>query len=179
MSEKIIICNKQTNKHSKQYSNYNIVIKAGQDERFGYLELHHIVPRCIFGENILNEDKLKDVNQNSNLVYLTAREHFVAHWLLHRAFPSNKKLGLAFQRFFICCLICGSATVYRKQLRQPSGRSFRPHRLLPVLPTSSSPCCNIWAMEVKYHGTVDCVFFLQLASWPVLFMRSGSMPVLT
>ncbi len=75
---------------------YNIVIKAGQDERFGYLELHHIVPRCIFGEKILNEDKLKDVNQNSNLVYLTAREHFVAHWLLHRAFPSNKKLGLAF-----------------------------------------------------------------------------------
>ncbi len=75
---------------------YNIVINAGQDERFGYLELHHIVPRCIFGEKILNEDKLKDVNQNSNLVYLTAREHFVAHWLLHRAFPSNKKLGLAF-----------------------------------------------------------------------------------
>ena len=75
---------------------YSIVKKAEHDERFGYLELHHIVPRCIFGEKILNEDELKDVNQNSNLVYLSAREHFVAHWLLHRAFPSNKKLGLAF-----------------------------------------------------------------------------------
>lgn len=75
---------------------YNIIKKAGNVERLGYLELHHIVPRCVFGEKILNEDNLKDVNQNSNLVYLTAREHFVAHWLLHRAFPTNKKLGLAF-----------------------------------------------------------------------------------
>ena len=75
---------------------YNIIKKAGHAERLGYLELHHIVPRCIFGEKILNEGNLKDVNQNSNLVYLTAREHFVAHWLLHRAFPTNKKLGLAF-----------------------------------------------------------------------------------
>lgn len=75
---------------------YNLVNNAGLDERFGYLELHHIVPRCIFREKILNEDMLNDVNQNSNLVYLNAREHFVAHWLLHRAFPLNKKLGLAF-----------------------------------------------------------------------------------
>ena len=34
--------------------------------------------------------------QDSNLVYLTVREHFVSHWLQHRTFPRNKKLGLAF-----------------------------------------------------------------------------------
>lgn len=75
---------------------YRIVNNAKSKERNGYLELHHIVPRCIYGENLLNEKNLDDVNQESNLVYLTAREHFISHWLLHRAFPKNKKLGLAF-----------------------------------------------------------------------------------
>jgi hypothetical protein len=75
---------------------YRIVNNAKSKERSGYLELHHIVPRCIYGEKLLSENNLVDVNQDSNLVYLTAREHFVSHWLLHRAFPNNKKLGLAF-----------------------------------------------------------------------------------
>jgi hypothetical protein len=75
---------------------FNLIKKAKNEERNTYLELHHIVPRCIFGERLLNEDFISNVNDESNLVYLTAREHFVAHWLLHRAFPSNKKLGLAF-----------------------------------------------------------------------------------
>ena len=75
---------------------YEIVDNAKSKERSGYLELHHIVPRCIFGENLLDENNLEDVNQDSNLVYLSAREHFISHWLLHRAFPNNKKLGLAF-----------------------------------------------------------------------------------
>lgn len=75
---------------------YRIVNNAKSKERSGYLELHHIVPRCIYGEKLLSENNLDDVNQDSNLVYLTAREHFVSHWLLHRAFPKNKKLGLAF-----------------------------------------------------------------------------------
>ncbi len=75
---------------------YRIVNNAKSRERRGYLELHHIVPRCIFGEKLLIENNLDNVNQDSNLVYLTAREHFVSHWLLHRSFPKNKKLGLAF-----------------------------------------------------------------------------------
>ncbi len=75
---------------------YKIIDKAKESNHSGYLELHHIVPRCVFGENLLNEDSINDVNEESNLVYLTAREHFIAHWLLHRAFPKNNKLGLAF-----------------------------------------------------------------------------------
>lgn len=50
-----------------------------------YTELHHITPRCMGGE-----DKL------SNLVELTYREHFIAHWLLHRIHPNNKDLAYAF-----------------------------------------------------------------------------------
>lgn len=39
----------------------------------GYVEKHHIVPRSAGG-----------TDDPSNLVYLTAREHFLAHWLLYR-----------------------------------------------------------------------------------------------
>ncbi len=75
---------------------YSIIYKVRNLERDGYLELHHIIPRSIFGEGLLNQNGILGVNHDDNLVYLSAREHFVAHWLLHRAFPKNKKLGLAF-----------------------------------------------------------------------------------
>jgi len=64
--------------------------------RSGYLELHHIIPRSVFDEDLFDKKGISHVNAKDNVVLLTAREHFVAHWLLHRAFPSNKKLGLAF-----------------------------------------------------------------------------------
>ena len=41
-----------------------------------YYEKHHALPRSMKGSN----DK-------SNLVYLTAREHYIAHWLLYKANP--------------------------------------------------------------------------------------------
>jgi hypothetical protein len=75
---------------------YSIIDKTRNLKRDGYLELHHIIPRSIFGEDLLNQNGIQDVNHSDNLVYLSSREHFVAHWLLHRAFPKNKKLGLAF-----------------------------------------------------------------------------------
>lgn len=36
-----------------------------------YTEIHHIIPRCCNGDN-----------SKSNLAILTAREHFIVHWLL-------------------------------------------------------------------------------------------------
>ena len=47
----------------------------------GYKERHHVIPRCIGG----NDDA-------SNLVDLTAREHFIAHKLLCEIYPTNYKL---------------------------------------------------------------------------------------
>lgn len=47
----------------------------------GYIEKHHILPRSMGG----NEDK-------ENIVKLTAREHYIAHWLLTKFVPAvNKK----------------------------------------------------------------------------------------
>lgn len=49
-----------------------------------YYESHHIVPRCLGG----NDDK-------ENLVLLTAREHFIAHRLLSKIYPQDLNLKLA------------------------------------------------------------------------------------
>ena len=57
----------------------------------GYYERHHIIPKCVGGKNI-----------KSNVVKLTAREHFICHWLLHNMFPNNVKLSRAFT---MMCLV--------------------------------------------------------------------------
>ena len=51
-----------------------------------YTEKHHIIPKCMGG-----------TDESINLVTLTSREHFVAHWLLHRAHPYHDGLAHAFE----------------------------------------------------------------------------------
>lgn len=50
-----------------------------------YYEKHHIVPRC-----------LKGPDSDFNIVKLTAREHFIAHALLVKIYPTDKKITNAF-----------------------------------------------------------------------------------
>ena len=57
------------NKYTKWY--LNIVAQAQMREVSGYVERHHIIPRSLGG-----------TNDKSNIVRLTAREHFVCHRLL-------------------------------------------------------------------------------------------------
>lgn len=54
-----------------------------------YYEKHHIIPKCKGG-----------TNHKSNLVLLTGREHFLAHKLLHKAYPDDRKLFLGY--FCMC-----------------------------------------------------------------------------
>ena len=49
-----------------------------------YIEVHHVIPRCIGGDNSKN-----------NLVQLTPEEHYVAHQLLHKIHPRVKGLSYA------------------------------------------------------------------------------------
>jgi hypothetical protein len=58
-----------SNKYSKWY--VALISKRKQTKVEGYGEVHHIIPRCLGGDN-----------SKSNLVKLTPREHFVAHKLL-------------------------------------------------------------------------------------------------
>lgn len=57
----------------------------------GYTEKHHILPRCMGGPD-----------DPANLVELTGREHFVAHWLLHRKYPEHTGLRKAFCMMALC-----------------------------------------------------------------------------
>ena len=51
----------------------------------GFYEKHHILPKCLGG-----------TNNNDNLVLLPTRVHFIAHALLHKAYPKEPKLAQAF-----------------------------------------------------------------------------------
>lgn len=65
-----------TNKYTKLY--HNIIYTAqsrGRNKTKEYYEKHHIIPRSLGG-----------TNQASNLVLLTAREHFICHILLTKMF---------------------------------------------------------------------------------------------
>lgn len=58
---------------------YNKFIGALKEQTInGYYELHHIIPKSSGGSN----DK-------SNLVALTARQHYIAHWMLWKAYGEN------------------------------------------------------------------------------------------
>lgn len=63
----------------------NLLIKHGTEEKpTGYSERHHIVPISLGGDN-----------SSENLVYLSARAHLVAHWLLFKI-HKNEVMARAF-----------------------------------------------------------------------------------
>jgi hypothetical protein len=66
---------------------YNRLITRAQQRTLSadtYVERHHIVPSCIGGSD-----------DPTNLVKLTAEEHYVAHQLLVKMYPDNKHLVCA------------------------------------------------------------------------------------
>lgn len=64
---------------------YNqIICRARNRILEGYIEKHHIIPKCMGG-----------TNDKTNLVELTAREHFICHKLLCVIYPNNSKLKYA------------------------------------------------------------------------------------
>lgn len=64
---------------------YNLLIKKSQNRILeGYVERHHILPKCLGGSN-----------NKENIAILTAEEHFVAHQLLVKIYPGNHSLAHA------------------------------------------------------------------------------------
>lgn len=55
----------------------------------GYAETHHIYPRSLFPQ-LANDPK--------NLIRLTAREHFIAHWILHKAFGGKMTMAFMYMK---------------------------------------------------------------------------------
>lgn len=77
----------------------------------GYTETHHITPRSLGGGN-----------SQSNLVELTAREHFLAHWLLCKIYPDSNKLAYAFWG------MCNQSSSKQKERYIPSTRVYQESR---------------------------------------------------
>jgi hypothetical protein len=81
----------------------NIIDRAKNRKLEGYVEKHHIIPKCMNGSN-----------EPNNLVILTAREHFLIHWLLHEIYPNNTDLKYA---FWSMCRSSDNQTRYKPSSR--------------------------------------------------------------
>lgn len=82
---------------------HDIVENAKTRKTADYVEKHHIIPKCLGGSN-----------EKENLVELTAREHFICHWLLAKH-HNTKQLWNAFS------MMCIGA---KKHHRYISSRTF-------------------------------------------------------
>lgn len=79
---------------TKYYKWYNTIIERSHSrvlDKSVYIERHHIIPRSLGGTDDI-----------TNIAKLTAREHFICHWLLikiHKDGLANYKMRCALQRF--------------------------------------------------------------------------------
>lgn len=73
----------QSQHHYNRYTRFIDSLRGQSVD--GYAEVHHIVPRSLGGSN-----------DADNLIQLTARQHYVAHWMLSRALG-----GSAARAFFM------------------------------------------------------------------------------
>lgn len=64
-----------------------IIDRAKNRSLTEYCEKHHIIPKCMGGSD-----------DSNNIVKLTAREHFLCHWILHELYPNDYKLTYAFDK---------------------------------------------------------------------------------
>lgn len=87
---------RQQTRDSKQESNY---------------EIHHVLPRCLGGSD-----------ESTNLVKLTYREHYIAHWLLIKIYPNEPKIYYG----FLC------------MLRDPHGNRKLTSRMVETIKTNYS-----------------------------------------
>lgn len=90
-----------------------------------YYEAHHIVPKCLGGEGRVSQWKT-----HSNIILLTAREHFLAHRLLIKIYPGNSKLVFAFWG------MCNQKNRNQEERYTPSSRVYGEARELVSKATS-------------------------------------------
>lgn len=72
-----------------------------------YLESHHIIPRSLGGKDFI-----------TNLVSLTAREHFIVHWLLSKMFTDKVKKAKMIMAFAMMLVSAKNQNRYKFTSRQ-------------------------------------------------------------
>lgn len=71
---------------------YNNIIERAKNRTIDnneYIERHHIIPKCLGGDNSKN-----------NIVKLYPKEHYIVHLLLYRMYPNHQ--GLAYSFWMMC-----------------------------------------------------------------------------
>lgn len=115
---------------------YNQIIVNAQNKNIienKYYEVHHIIPKCLGG-----------IDDSSNLVKLTLREHYVCHKLLAEIYKDNKSIWHAYWMMMISTL--GALENIRKEnYFRVDGEKLR--RIKPILDGEK---INISSREYEY-----------------------------
>jgi len=104
-------------KHYNNLMNSRMLMKMNRhsERKNGiYYEGHHIIPISKGGKGVSS----RGLN-NTNIVYLTAREHFLAHWLLWRIYR-DRSSALAFHKMM---------SINKNQVRVVNSRGYEEARL--------------------------------------------------
>lgn len=102
--------------YSKHYNNL-IVSRQNMNRikvKYDGLEKHHIVPKSLGGNN-----------KKSNLIYLTPREHFIAHLLLTKMYTGKEKAKM-------CYALLRMTMCNNTQQRITTSHQFETARLLVI-----------------------------------------------
>jgi len=108
------------NKYSKWYKEL-IISRLGRTIN-GYAESHHIIPKCLGGDDTV-----------SNLILLYPREHFIAHLLLTKMYTGQEKHKMNFAFGMML-----AENTQRNKRYKPTARFYEIARKLVGLAVSSS-----------------------------------------
>jgi hypothetical protein len=132
-----------------------LIEKHGNPERLssGYCERHHVIPLCLSG-----------TNEGSNLVYLSARCHLLAHWMLMRAYPDIRALKIAYATMCSRKGVKLTPTMYQLAKDAVSGDNSMLARAV-VTPLGEFPTV---AAAARAHGVVKAIISRKAGSKSIL-----------
>lgn len=139
--------------YDKHYQ--QLIIKHGRVSKplTGYFERHHVLPKCMGGKDTAD-----------NLVYLSARCHLLAHWLLMKAVPENKGLKTAYATMCSRDGVRLSPIMYQLAKEAVSGSNSLLARAV-VTPLGEFPTV---AAAAAAHGVVKAIISKKAGSRSIL-----------
>ena len=119
----------------------------------GYHERHHVLPKCMGGKD-----------EFDNLIYLSARGHLLAHWLLMKAYPDERGLKIAYATMCTREGVCISPKMYQLAKDAVSGCNSLLARAV-VTPLGRFPTV---AAAAEAHGVNKAIISKKAGSKSVL-----------
>ncbi len=150
--------------YEKIYS--QMVERAKSRILVGYQEKHHIIPKCMGGNN-----------ESENIVALTAEEHYLVHLLLVRIYPDNIKLVYAANR--MACNNRKKYSIARKWYSNTTRglKKSGPHKkAISEAKKQNIEFCGQWYRgwdELKTKTGVTRHLYLKYGDRPELLMMVG------